>query len=180
MNKSCMSHLCYTCCNLTLFSLETSWQLPLWLISVVTSQQLPPWPCSSNLWVFLYEPHRITSCLCSQNFKIFPLSSETKPSPSAGARRTDMIGLIYSSPLQPTSVSFTLLQTYWPPFFIQCLLLPCACLCLAHLFPKELHDFIPFSFKCLSNATLSVVFYIKFATLSHYSGSPLTFFFYVL
>lgn len=112
MNKSCMFHLCYKCCNLTLFSLETSRQLSFWLISVATSQQLSPWPCSSNLWVLLYEPHHIMSCLCAQNFKMFPLSSEKKPSPSAGARRTYMIGLIYSSPLLLTSPSFNFLQTY--------------------------------------------------------------------
>lgn len=88
-----------------------------------------------------------------------------------------MIGLIYSFPLQPTSPSFTLLQTYWPLSLhqihaaAQCLPLP------GHPSPKELHDFISFSFKCLSNVTLSTAILYKSATLSHYLESPLAPFF---
>ena len=110
--KPCKADLCYKSWNLSpsfslepsqqhphwLFSVEISQELPHWLLSLETSWQLPYWLFSfhcchsraklqSETLVFLYEPNRIMSLLCSQSSKNFPVPSETKTKPLPWSRR---------------------------------------------------------------------------------------------
>lgn len=71
MSKSCMSHLCYKSCNLILFSLVISSQLS-FLVDLNSNITAPiSVAMQLQLWIILYEPHHIMSCLSAHRSSKF-------------------------------------------------------------------------------------------------------------